>query len=176
MEGSRKMDAQLKAVVVECSRASEEDRTSFVEVVKKLMEAGVESYLTDFRRRTKTYYLPSGEFFEVPAEGIAAQPAAKFHQPGIEAAIREAQANKPDSPTRASARRFWRPVARATSSRSRAAARSISDAPRKPTSSCSRRRNDGADSEPPRGSKSAQQLRLFRGEFLFADYVLLAKA
>ena len=90
------MDAQVKAVVVECSRASEENRMSFVEVVKKLMEAGVESYLTDFRRGTKTYYLPSGEFFEVPAEGIATQPAAKFHQSGIEAAIREAQANKPD--------------------------------------------------------------------------------
>lgn len=90
------MDAQVKALVVECSRASEENRMSFVEVVKKLMEAGVESYLTDFRRATKTYYLPNGEFFEVPAEAIAAQPAAKFHQPGIEAAIREAQANKPD--------------------------------------------------------------------------------
>ena len=90
------MDAQVQAVVAECTRASEENRMSFVEVVKKLMEAGVESYLTDFRRATKTYYLPNGEFFEVPAEAIAAQPAAKFHQPRIEAAIREAQANKPD--------------------------------------------------------------------------------
>ena len=90
------MDAHVQAVVAECTRASEENRMSFVEVVKKLMEAGVESYLADFRRGTKTYYLPSGEFFEVPAEGVAAQPAAKFHQPGIEAAIREAQANKPN--------------------------------------------------------------------------------
>jgi uncharacterized protein YbcV (DUF1398 family) len=96
MKGSREMDAQVQAVVPECTRASEENRMSFVEVVKKLMEAGVESYLADFRRGTKTYYLPSGEFFEVHAERITAQPAAKFHQLGVEAAIREAQANKPD--------------------------------------------------------------------------------
>jgi uncharacterized protein YbcV (DUF1398 family) len=90
------MDARVKAIVVECSRASEENRASFVENVKKLSEIGVESYFADFRRATKTYYLPSGEFIEVPAWKLETPPAVEFHQPGIEAAIREAQANRPD--------------------------------------------------------------------------------
>lgn len=90
------MDAHVKAIVVECSKASEENRMSFVEIVKKLTEANVESYLADFRRAAKIYYLPNGESIEVPAERLAAEPAAQFHAPGVEAAIREAQANGPD--------------------------------------------------------------------------------
>ncbi len=86
----------VKAVVIACTRASEENRMSFPEVVMKLMEAGVESYFCDFRRATKTYYLPDGEYFEVPAEKLAVQPGQEFRRAGVEAAIREAQANKPD--------------------------------------------------------------------------------
>src|SRR5271170_6264443 len=62
----------------------------------KLMEAGVESYFCDFHRATKTYYLPDGEIFEVPAEKLAVQPGQEFRRSGVEAAIHEAQANKPD--------------------------------------------------------------------------------
>jgi uncharacterized protein YbcV (DUF1398 family) len=90
------MDAHVKAIVVECSKASEENRMSFVEIVKTLTEANVESYLADFRRAAKIYYLPNGESIEVPAEKRAVQPAAQFHAPGVAAAIREAQANGPD--------------------------------------------------------------------------------
>jgi len=86
----------VKATVIECSRASEESRMSFPEVVKTLMEAGVESYFCDFRRATKTYSLPNGEFFEVRAEKIAVSTGTEFDLPRIRAAIREAQANGPD--------------------------------------------------------------------------------
>ncbi len=55
------MDANVKAIVVECSRGSEENRLSFVEIVKKLVEAGVESYHADLRRATRAYYLPDGD-------------------------------------------------------------------------------------------------------------------
>jgi uncharacterized protein YbcV (DUF1398 family) len=86
----------VKATVIECTRASEENRMSFPEVVKTLMDAGVESYFCDYRRATKTYYLPSGEFFEIPADKTAALTGEKFDIPSIQAAIREAQANRPD--------------------------------------------------------------------------------
>ena len=86
----------VKSVVIDCTRASEENRMSFPEVVKTLMDAGVESYFCDFRRATKTYYLPNGEFFEVPAEKIDVPTGQEFDVPRIQAAIREAQANRPD--------------------------------------------------------------------------------
>ena len=88
------MDA--KAIVIKCTRASEQNRMSFPEVVKTLIEAGIESYFCDFRRATKTYYLPSGEFFEIPAEKTALAIGKEFDRPRIQAAIREAQANRPD--------------------------------------------------------------------------------
>jgi uncharacterized protein YbcV (DUF1398 family) len=86
----------VKSAVIECTRASEQNRMSYPEVVKTLMDAGVESYFCDFRRATKTYYLPSGEFFEVPAEKIGVRTGQEFDSPRIQAAIREAQANRPD--------------------------------------------------------------------------------
>ena len=86
----------VKAIVIECTRASEENRMSFPEVVKILMEAGIESYFCDFRRATKTYYLPSGEVFEIPAEKITSPTGQEFDLRRIQAAIREAQANRPD--------------------------------------------------------------------------------
>lgn len=89
------MDAQVKAVAIECSAASEQNRMSFPEIVMTLKEAGVESYFADFRRSTKTYYLPNGESLEVAAEGVAAPMGSTFDVPVIQAAIREAQANGP---------------------------------------------------------------------------------
>jgi uncharacterized protein YbcV (DUF1398 family) len=86
----------VKVTVIECTRASEENRMSFPDVVKTLMEAGIESYFCDFRRVTKTYYLPSGEFFDIPSESITVPTGKEFDVPRIQAAIREAQANRPD--------------------------------------------------------------------------------
>lgn len=85
----------VKAAVIECTRASEENRMSFPDAVKILMEAGIESYFCDFRRAMKTYYLPNGEFFDIPAEKTAVATGKEFDVPRIQAAIREAQANRP---------------------------------------------------------------------------------
>ncbi len=86
----------VKAIVTECTRASEENRKNFPEVVKTLMEAGIESYFCDFRRATKTYYLPGGEVFDTPAEKIGVPTGQEFDLQRMQAAIREAQANRPD--------------------------------------------------------------------------------
>ena len=55
------MDAHIKDVIEEATRASDEERVTFGEVVLKLTHAGVERYHADLLRGEKTYYLPDGE-------------------------------------------------------------------------------------------------------------------
>jgi uncharacterized protein YbcV (DUF1398 family) len=86
------MDTHIKSVVEECSRGSEENRMRFPQVLEKLAGAGVEGYHADLRRPVKTYYLPCGEFLEVPAAKVETPIAAEFDAAGVEAAVRRAQA------------------------------------------------------------------------------------
>ena len=59
------MDGHVKDVVREMSKASDEERITFPEVMKALMETGVERYHADLVAGRKTYYLPDGDFEEV---------------------------------------------------------------------------------------------------------------
>ncbi|MGK9170746.1 DUF1398 domain-containing protein [Inquilinus limosus] len=84
------MDAHVKEVVRELTRASDEERITFPEVVKALMAAGVERYHADLMAGTKTYYIPDGSF-EV-TQGLAFAPAAGlFSAEGVEQAVRAIQ-------------------------------------------------------------------------------------
>ena len=66
---------------------------TFPQVVGKLVEAGVESYLVDFAAAQKTYYLASGETY-ADAMILKLNPIAdEFSGEGIVAAIRGAQAD-----------------------------------------------------------------------------------
>jgi uncharacterized protein YbcV (DUF1398 family) len=56
------MDDHVKDVVREMTRASEEERISFPDVVDLLMQAGVERYHADLLAGTKTWYMPDGSF------------------------------------------------------------------------------------------------------------------
>jgi uncharacterized protein YbcV (DUF1398 family) len=56
------MDDHVKDVVREMTKASEEERISFPDVVQALMAAGVERYHADLLAGTKTYYMPDGSF------------------------------------------------------------------------------------------------------------------
>jgi uncharacterized protein YbcV (DUF1398 family) len=85
------MDAHVKAVVEECTLASDEDRMSFPEVVGKLIEAGVERYHYDIARAEKTYYMPDGDFYVTPCLALAQQPARDFSAEEVEAAVRAIQ-------------------------------------------------------------------------------------
>ncbi len=87
------MDAQVKAVMIECTEASDQERVTFPEVVMKLMKAGVERYDTDLIRAEKTYYLPNGESLVVNGEPVEA-PAQPFLAAGVDAAVRAIQAQK----------------------------------------------------------------------------------
>ena len=64
------MDSRVKEVTVEATRASDEERATFGEVVMKLMQAGVERYHCDLVRGEKTYYLPNGESEVVAGEAV----------------------------------------------------------------------------------------------------------
>jgi uncharacterized protein YbcV (DUF1398 family) len=88
------MNSQLQDIVTECTRASDESRMSFPEVVGALMKAGVERYYTDLTRSEKIYYMPDGDNIAVAARPIGIEPANEFDPAGVEAAIRAIQAKK----------------------------------------------------------------------------------
>lgn len=85
------MDSSIKSVMHEASRASDEERITFPEVVTKLVAAGVERYHADLTRAEKAYYLPNGETEVVPNHALAASPALAFSAEAVEAAVRAIQ-------------------------------------------------------------------------------------
>jgi uncharacterized protein YbcV (DUF1398 family) len=88
------MSPDVKDVIVECTRASDEGRVSFGEVVMMLMKAGVERYHADLVRGDKTFYLPNGESEVVESKPATVAPARDFAAAGVEAAVRAAQAGR----------------------------------------------------------------------------------
>jgi uncharacterized protein YbcV (DUF1398 family) len=75
------------------SEGSEAGEWRFPEVVKALLEVGVESYYADLVRGAKTYYMPDGET-HVEKMKLAPLPvAAEFSEAALVAAIRGAQAD-----------------------------------------------------------------------------------
>jgi len=84
------MDAHVKEVVREMSRASDEERITFPEVVKALMEVGIERYHADLVAGRKTYYLPDGDFEETPAHEVGGA-ARAFSAESVEKAVRAIQ-------------------------------------------------------------------------------------
>jgi uncharacterized protein YbcV (DUF1398 family) len=63
--------------------------------VQTLMEAGFDGHAVDFRRSTRTYYMPDGQSFELKMAPTPAPVAERFDAGTIKAAIREAQALVP---------------------------------------------------------------------------------
>jgi uncharacterized protein YbcV (DUF1398 family) len=80
-------------VMHEVSVETQEGRLTFPQVVGKLLEVGVESYLVDFAAGRKTYYLASGETYAEPMILKLDAVAEEFSGEGIVAAIRGAQAD-----------------------------------------------------------------------------------
>lgn len=89
------MDASVTATIHDCHLASEENRLDFPQILAALHQAGVEGYMVDYRRSTKTYYLPDGESLELPSPEIGTHVPAAFDAATVEAAVREAQTKAP---------------------------------------------------------------------------------
>lgn len=85
------MDENVKSVIEECTRGSDEERMSFPEVVQKLVSVGVERYHADLVRGEKTYYLPGGDSLVVASKTLHRQPASAFSAAQTEAAVRASQ-------------------------------------------------------------------------------------
>jgi uncharacterized protein YbcV (DUF1398 family) len=84
------MDAQVKKVVCDVSKASDEERITFPAVVKTLMEVKIERYHADLVIGRKTYYLANGDFEEVEVDKVAAA-AGEFLAEAVEKTVRAIQ-------------------------------------------------------------------------------------
>jgi len=67
---------------------------TFGDGVKMLMDAGFDGYAVDFRRSTRTYYMPDGDTIELETEQTGPV-AERFDAAVIREALREAQAQVP---------------------------------------------------------------------------------
>lgn len=86
------MNTEIKAVVQECTKLSDQGAVPFADIVKKLIAAGIERYHADLMRSEKTYYLPDGGSECVPNDAVTITPPLAFSAKDVEAAVRGAQA------------------------------------------------------------------------------------
>jgi uncharacterized protein YbcV (DUF1398 family) len=84
------MDAHVRDVVREMSKASDEERITFPAVVKALMEVKIERYHADLVAGRKIYYLPDGDLEEVEVDKVGGA-AREFSAEGVEKAVRSIQ-------------------------------------------------------------------------------------
>ena len=90
------MDAERTAIAQSCLKAAYDGSLGFPEIVCKLLTAGFEGYLVDYRRNSQICYLADGDTIELALLGSHGVIAAPFDRVGVEAIVRWAQANSPD--------------------------------------------------------------------------------
>lgn len=79
-------------VVRECTRLSDEEKINFPEIVRRLVDAGIELYYADLLSENKVYYAQN-EAFKVDSSIKAKREVAySFDAKGIIDAIRQSQA------------------------------------------------------------------------------------
>ncbi len=84
------MPQDFQMLVSECSRASDEGRMAFGEVVARLIAAGVERYHVDVRG-ARTYFRRDGLTASTVGPAVAAAVADDFSADGVESAVRASQ-------------------------------------------------------------------------------------
>lgn len=88
------MNTQTKEIMIECTKASDETRMSFPEVVRALKAVGVERYHSDLARSERTYYLPNGESEITVTHRVMAEPAKAFSPEAVKDALIAIQQQK----------------------------------------------------------------------------------
>ena len=76
------MENKIKSTILEAVNGSNEGRLHFGQVVGLLTEAGVESYVADYRAQRTTHYLPDGQVVEVDMQGGRVDIAQAFDAAG----------------------------------------------------------------------------------------------
>lgn len=82
-----------KQVIHELALATQQGKITFPEVVKGLLEVGVESYLVNFATMQKTHFLSDGATHMVPMILDHGPVTAEFDGDAIVAALSDAQAD-----------------------------------------------------------------------------------
>ncbi|MFC5863223.1 DUF1398 family protein [Acidicapsa dinghuensis] len=82
-----------KQVIHELAIATQQGEMTFPQVVKGLLEVGVESYLVDFATKQKTHYMSDGTTHAVPMILDLDPISEEFNSADLVAAIRGAQAD-----------------------------------------------------------------------------------
>src|SRR5690606_25093783 len=90
------MDAGRISIAKACLHAAHDGSLSFPEIVGKLIAAGFEGYLVDFRRSSQTNYLPDGDSVTMDMHPSAGTVAAAFDAAEVERLVRWAQASPAD--------------------------------------------------------------------------------
>jgi uncharacterized protein YbcV (DUF1398 family) len=85
------MNTNWQEVARATLEGSEAGATTFPQNVRQLMEAGFDGYGVDFRRDTRTYYMPDGQSLELKTVPTPASVAERFDAAIVKEAIREAQ-------------------------------------------------------------------------------------
>ncbi len=81
-------------IVAEAARATLDGSIPFPEVVRRLLETGVEYYHVDYVALQKTYYSASGEIIKTPINYEGLPPvASEFNAEALRAAILDSQQN-----------------------------------------------------------------------------------
>jgi len=90
------MDAERISIAETCLKAAHDGSLSFPEIVGKLIAAGFESYMVDYRRNSQTYYLPDGDSVTMDMPSSSDNVATGFNAPEVERLVRWAQAKPAD--------------------------------------------------------------------------------
>ena len=89
---------EQNAVIRDCVQLSLTGQIHFGEVVRRLIDAGVERYHADYCREESTYYLSDGSSLVIPVPHPPGPIAEMFDPQHVEAAIRGAQRGEIDYP------------------------------------------------------------------------------
>jgi uncharacterized protein YbcV (DUF1398 family) len=90
------MDAERIFIAETCLHAAHDGSLSFPEIVGKLIAAGFEGYMVDYRRNSQTDYLPDGDSVTIDMTPSAGNIAAAFDATEVGRLVRWAQANPAD--------------------------------------------------------------------------------
>jgi uncharacterized protein YbcV (DUF1398 family) len=81
-------------VAKECTHLSDEEKITFPDVVRRLTEAGIDSYYADLLAHTKTYYGSNTAYTVNCSFKSKKEVSDTFHSDGIRNAIRQSQSGQ----------------------------------------------------------------------------------
>jgi uncharacterized protein YbcV (DUF1398 family) len=87
------MNPSTKEVIEESTHKSHAGLLTFPEFLGRLIAVGVESYFTDYRNQSTTYYLSGNEAYAVLMSMPSIEIPLSFNKDGVISAIRGAQSD-----------------------------------------------------------------------------------